>query len=57
MNDKEIKELKDKILEGLKLAHQQLILQKIKLGQRLIICEDGVIKEIDPIELKQKERT
>jgi hypothetical protein len=57
MNDKEIKELKEKILEGLKLAHQQLILQKIKLGQRLIICEDGVIKEIDPIELKQKERT
>ncbi len=53
MNDREIKELKEKILEGLKLAHQQLILQKIKLGQRLIISEDGVIKEIDPIELKK----
>ena len=54
MNDRQIKELKEKIVEGLKLAHQQLIQQKIKLGQRLIICEDGVIKEIDPIELKQR---
>jgi hypothetical protein len=53
MNDKESKEIRDKIVEGLKIAHQQLILQKIKLGQRLIISEDGVIKEIDPIELKQ----
>ena len=53
MNNKEIKELRDRIVRGVTLAHRELINRKIKLGQRIIISEDGVIKEIDPIELKQ----
>ena len=52
MNNKEIKELRDRIVRGVTLAHRELINRKIKLGQRIIISENGVIKEIDPIELK-----
>ena len=52
MNNKEIKELRDRIVRGVILAHRELINRKIKLGQRIIISENGIIKEIDPIELK-----
>ena len=52
MNKKEIKELRDRIVRGVTVAHREFVNRKIKLGQRIIISENGIIKEIDPIELK-----
>ena len=45
-------EIKIAILEGLKVSSQKLIASKILLGRKLVISENGIIKEIDPKELK-----
>ena len=48
MSDKEKKILKQKINDAMKISSQKLRESKRALGQKLVISEDGKIKEVDP---------
>lgn len=45
-NEREI--LKEKIKRAMKISTQKLIEKKKALGQKLVISEDGIIREIEP---------
>lgn len=45
-NEREI--LKEKIKRAIKISSQKLIQKKKALGQKLVISEDGIIREIEP---------
>jgi hypothetical protein len=45
-NDREI--LKEKIKRAIKISSQRLIEKKKALGQKLVISEEGEIREIEP---------
>ena len=48
MNNKEKDILKDKIKKAIKLSSQKLIEKKRALDEKLVISEDGKIKEVNP---------
>jgi hypothetical protein len=52
MNNIEISKLRQDILEGMKISSEKLKASKRKLGQSVVISENGVIKEIQPQNLK-----
>ncbi|MER2996253.1 hypothetical protein [Pontibacter populi] len=52
MKTTEIKEIRDSIVEAMKISAQKLILQKKELGQPIVISENGVIKTISPDKIK-----
>ena len=45
-------EIKDNIVEAMKISAQKLIIQKKKLGQNIVISENGVVKTISPENIK-----
>lgn len=46
MSKQEQKELRDKIVEAMKISAKMLVAKKKALGQSAVIMEDGVIKTI-----------
>jgi len=52
MKKTEIKEIRDSLVEAMKISAQKLILQKKKLGQSIVISENGVIKTIRPEDIE-----
>ncbi len=47
MSNKEITEWRNLIVEAIKVSAQKMLEQKKKLGQKLVISENGVIKIVD----------
>lgn len=55
MKEKEdIKELRETILKGMKVSSKKMIKEKIRLGQTIVISENGIVKEVDPKELEKE---
>ncbi len=54
MSNENIKELRSKILEGLELAYQKLIISKAKEDKELIFSENGKIIKVRAKELVPK---
>lgn len=52
MKNKELRSIRDQIVEGMKISSEKLVQSKKNLGQKLIISDNGVIKVIDPKDLK-----
>ena len=52
MKNKRTAVLREKIIEGVKISSQKLISRKKLLGQKVAVSENGVIREIDPEDLK-----
>lgn len=52
MKSKELQSIRDKIVAGMKISSKKLVESKKRLGQKLVISENGVIQIIDPKELK-----
>jgi hypothetical protein len=48
MENKEIKELQNKIIEGLKIASENLIKYKKKNKQKMVVFTEGKIQVIKP---------
>lgn len=46
MSTQEQVELRDKIVEAMKISAQMLVAKKKALGQSVVIMEDGIIKTI-----------
>lgn len=51
MNNEKIKELREKILQGIELAYKKLILTKSKNDEKLVYSEDGKIVFINAADL------
>ena len=51
MNDSEIKSIRAKIIEAMKISAQKMIEQKKRLGQKIVISENGVIRIIEAADL------
>ncbi|MBA3899997.1 MAG: hypothetical protein H0X62_07275 [Bacteroidetes bacterium] len=47
----EFAKIRNQIVEGMIISAQKLLEQKKKLGQKLVISENGVIKTVSPEEL------
>ena len=47
--------LRNLIVEGMKISAQKLLQKKKKLGQNLVVSENGIIKVIETNKLKQVE--
>jgi len=47
-----INKLRNDIIEGMKLVSQKLKAPKKRLGQNMVVSENGVIKEIEAKDLK-----
>ncbi len=45
-------ELKNKILNGLKLSHKKLVEEKINTNDKIIVSEKGKVKYKDPKTIK-----
>jgi hypothetical protein len=52
MSNKEITEWRDLIIDAIKISAQRMLEQKKKLGQKLVISENGVIKVIEANDIK-----
>ena len=52
MANQELKTIRDKIVEGMKISAERLWAKKKLLGQKLVISENGIIQIIDPREKK-----
>lgn len=52
MSNKEIIEWRNQIIEAIKISAQKMLEQKKKLGQKLVISENGVIKVINAKDIK-----
>ena len=50
--EQEIAKLRNAYIEGLKASSKKMIEEKKKLGHKIVISENGVIKVIDPRDLK-----
>jgi hypothetical protein len=48
MSDKERELLKETIKKALKISSQKLRENKRALGQKIVISENGVIREVEP---------
>jgi hypothetical protein len=48
MKNSELKEIRDRIIEGMKISAQKFISKKKSLGQKIVISENGVIREVEP---------
>ncbi len=48
MSEKEKNDLKIKIKKAMRISAEKMIQTKKRLGQKLVISENGVIKLIDP---------
>jgi len=47
MNQKEIEEIRSKILEGIKLSYERLLIQKKKNKTKLVISRGGKILKVN----------
>jgi hypothetical protein len=52
MSSQEITELDNLIEKAMQISAEKLLEQKKKLGQELVISENGVIKIIDPKDIQ-----
>jgi hypothetical protein len=57
MNKDKVKDLREKILSGLDLSFQKLVLAKEKMDGELIFSENGQIVRIKAKELKKNKST
>jgi hypothetical protein len=48
MKNSELKEIRDRIIEGMKISAKKFISKKKSLGQKIVISENGVIREVEP---------
>jgi hypothetical protein len=48
MSKKNIKDLKERINEAMRISSEKMIQTKKKLGQKLVVSENSVIKIIEP---------
>jgi hypothetical protein len=48
MKNSELKEIRDRIIEGMKISAQKFISKKKSLGQKIVISENGIIREVEP---------
>lgn len=55
MNQKEIEKTRTKILEGIKLSYERLLISKKKNKAKLIISREGKILKVDAKDLMKKE--
>ena len=51
MKNSELKEIRDRIIEGMKISAQKFILKKKRLGQKIVISENGNIQVIEASDL------
>lgn len=54
MNQKEIEDIRTKILEGIKLSYERLLISKNKNKAKLIISKDGKIIKVNPKDFLNK---
>jgi hypothetical protein len=52
MKKNELDIIRDQIIKGMKISAKKLVESKKLLGQKLIISENGVIRIIDPSDIK-----
>lgn len=52
MKNIELKLIRDKIVEAVSISAKVFIEKKRKLGQKILISENGLIKDIDPNDMK-----
>lgn len=52
MKNKELHNIREKIIKGMKVSAKKLVESKKNLGQKIVISEDGVIKVINPEDLQ-----
>jgi hypothetical protein len=52
MSNREITEWRNRIIEAIKISAQKMLEQKKKLGQKLVISENGVIKVVEAKDIK-----
>lgn len=52
MNNIDVQNLRNSIVEGMKQSSEKLKTMKKQLGRRIVISENGVIKEIEAKDLK-----
>ena len=48
MKNSELKEIRDRIIEGVKISAQKFISKKKSPGQKIVISENGIIREVEP---------
>ncbi len=51
MKNSELKEIRDRIIEGMKVSAQKFILKKKSLGQKIVVSENGNIQVIEATDL------
>jgi hypothetical protein len=51
MKNSELKEIRDRIIEGMKISAQKFILKKKRLGQKIVVREYGNIQVIEASDL------
>lgn len=52
MKTTKTKNIRDKIIEGIKISAAKFVKKKKESGQKIIISESGVIKIINPDDIK-----
>lgn len=52
MKTTDAKNLRDRIVEGIKISGERFVKNKKELGQKIIISESGVIRIINPDDIK-----
>ncbi|MDF3078913.1 MAG: hypothetical protein K0S09_2802 [Sphingobacteriaceae bacterium] len=52
MRNPEFKKMRDQVIKAMQISGERLIAKKKALGQKMVISENGVIKEVDPRDLK-----
>lgn len=48
MKKKELNSIRNKIIKGMEVSAKKLVQSKKKLGQKMVISENGKIKVINP---------
>jgi hypothetical protein len=51
MKNSDLKEIRDRIIEGMKISAQKFISQKKRSGQKIVISENGNIQVIEASDL------
>lgn len=52
MTTEEYKDLRNRIVEAMKMSGKMLVEEKKRLGQKLVVSRNGVIQFIDPKDIK-----
>ena len=55
MTEEEVKDMRDKIIRGLELSYQRLLISKVKENGELVISRDGKIVRVKAADLIAEE--